>query len=90
MMVLMKKDMMGMKDKMLATKKCVGCGYCCIKVQCAISHHNFGSQKRCSALKWNGVRYICELAEKHHTDLAIDAGCSSTLFNEWREEIKER
>jgi hypothetical protein len=70
---------------------CVGCGYCCIKAQCNISRVMLGDHKRCPALKWNGKRYLCELAKdkKIADSLAIGAGCSSSLFNIWRRDIRE-
>jgi len=69
---------------------CLGCGYCCLKVQCQISIREYGVRKICPALKWNGVRHICLLAIKYKNELAINAGCSSSLFNLWRKEIKDR
>jgi hypothetical protein len=31
-----------------------------------------------------------EVGQRYRQELAIDAGCSSPLFNTWREDVKER
>ena len=78
---------------MFASKRpfspCVGCGYCCLKAQCGVSFERYGVQILCPALGWDGKRYKCVLYESHKEDLAIGAGCSSSL-NSWRQDIRFR
>lgn len=74
-------------------KDCKGCGYCCLKGQCIYSVRKYGNQKRCPALIWNKKRYMCGLVMDDPSlriGLAIGEGCSSTLFNEWRDNIQYR
>ena len=61
----------------MKTTPCIGCGYCCRKVRCAISYQMFKTDdKKCKALKWNGKRWICEIVCFIPT---IGFGCSSAL-----------
>lgn len=76
-------------------KKCLGCGYCCLKAMCALGTIRLGTYKdRCPYLRWNGRRYLCDLYLSDPKSLgekmAIGAGCSSSLFNDWRKEVKYR
>jgi len=68
---------------------CVGCGYCCLKAPCAVSIEVYGQIDRCLALYWNGSMYRCGLAKLWTEELAIGAGCSSSL-NDWRQDVKKR
>jgi len=67
-------------------KKCVGCGYCCLKATCGLG---LDTPEGCEFLQWNGSRYICLQALLHHAELAIGAGCTSSL-NTWRKDVKRR
>ena len=70
--------------------QCVGCGYCCLKAPCAISVDVYkGKREPCPALYWNGSMYRCGLAKLWTDELAIGAGCSSSL-NTWRQDVRER
>jgi hypothetical protein len=74
---------------------CVGCGYCCCKVQCGVSLrlHGFVDNNICPSLHWNGVRHVCKAVLEnpaYKEDLSIGAGCSSPMLNSWREDIKNR
>ena len=64
---------------------CVGCGYCCLKAQCAYSMLKFDRQDRCPALKWDTekTRYFC--TEYRELEWLMNKGCSSPLFNDWRD-----
>jgi len=74
--------------------KCVGCGYCCISFPCSYAVHNgWGdAHNRCIKLHWDGGKYRC--AEHNNptldSNVGFGAGCPSTLFNEWRKDVKER
>jgi hypothetical protein len=68
-------------------RRCVGCGYCCIKVPCAQSLHTWG-KRDCPALVWNGKRYICEKAGQW-SELYIGEGCCASL-NTWRLDVRNR
>ena len=77
-------------------KKCVGCGYCCIKAKCVASERLYPNAKICPQLKWLGDRYICGLmtlpgstGEFYRRELAANEGCSSGL-NSWRQDIRRR
>ncbi len=70
-------------------KECVGCGYCCLKAQCAVSLDVYGPLARCKALYWNGSMYRCGLAKLWTEELAIGEGCCSSL-NTWRQDVRER
>ena len=78
---------------------CLGCGYCCRMHPCELAYQVHGDIKDCPSLKWNGVRHICEIVasdpEKYarYDNYAVDgigSGCSSSLFNMWREDIRDR
>jgi len=47
---------------------------------------------RCEKLYWNGHQYRCAeaLNPMLANDVGIDTGCPSTLFNTWRDNVKER
>lgn len=68
---------------------CVGCSFCCVKAPCALSVELYKGKEPCPALYWNGTMYRCGLAPLFGEELAIGAGCSSSL-NSWRQDIKER
>ena len=76
--------------------KCVGCGYCCLKIMCIVGVLIHGRlEERCPFLKWSKkrVRYICKLvptmSKEGLESLNIGAGCTSNL-NSWRKEVKFR
>lgn len=74
---------------------CIGCGYCCVKVQCAASVSVYGVKALCPALKWTGTRHLCGLMQGKRSwyykkELAAGAGCSSPLFNNFRTEVRDR
>jgi len=79
--------------------ECVGCGYCCIKTKCPAAVRLYPSSKQCPQLTWsdNDNRYYCglmllpgELGRIYRKELHAGTGCSSSLFNSWRENIKRR
>jgi hypothetical protein len=51
---------------------------------------NHGKKNICPALQWNGKRHICIWANEYKQELAIGAGCCVSLFNSWRDELKNR
>ena len=65
--------------------QCVGCGFCCLRAPCVHSSLKFGRQDRCPALKWDDEksRYFC--TEYQELDWLMNTGCSSPLFNDWRD-----
>jgi len=75
---------------------CVGCGYCCKKAPCAIAVELFRlrPQDHCPALVHHDGRYWCSLVEnakpedqkRIKEDMAIGAGCSSSLLNTVRDD----
>lgn len=73
---------------MMDFPKCVGCGYCCLKAPCPVSIEVYGVAERCRALWWNGTMYRCGLARLYEEELAIGAGCSSSL-NSYRQNVRE-
>ena len=76
-------------------KPCIGCGYCC-SMPCSMAHFKgMVVDNKCTALYWNELdeRHWCGLVEGDPSlgfHIAIGAGCSSTMFNTWREELKDR
>lgn len=80
----------------MRTSPCIGCGYCCMKVPCPVSYLMGWDRypDPCGGLVWDEAgRYWCRavLEEPERTvvrlkeQMAIGAGCSSSLFNEQRE-----
>ena len=78
----------------IKTKPCVGCGYCCSQAPCFIArikHPDWTSP--CPELIKRDGRFWCGAVERMkgddreqvEEDLAIGAGCSSTMFNEVRD-----
>jgi len=63
---------------------CVGCGYCCKHVQCAISIRQYGYRTMCPALIWEEKLYRCKFAEKYGKQLGIGKGCVAPSYNEYR------
>jgi hypothetical protein len=68
---------------------CNGCAYCCKQSPCFLSFQLYEGADPCPALYWNGTMYRCGLAPLFEEELAIGAGCSSSL-NSWRQDVKER
>lgn len=79
---------------------CVGCGYCCSKVICSVGVRAYNALKSpCPGLIWDqeANRHWCKLARMsgqqgidYRAELFINTGCSSSLFNDWREDIHDR
>lgn len=78
---------------------CVGCGWCCIVNPCAAALRLNPHIKKCPYLLWKKEekKYRCDLmlfpgplGEEYRKELHAGAGCSSTLFNDWRDDVKER
>lgn len=69
---------------------CLGCGYCCKKVPCGLAFREFGQITKCPALRWDGKRYVCDLAKDHAEELAIGAGCCSSLNSDRRKLLDKR
>lgn len=70
---------------------CIGCGYCCLTAMCVRGCIEYGVHKRCPGLIWNGGRYWCNLVLSKpilRDDIAIGAGCCSTMFNTYRDIIR--
>lgn len=65
---------------------CVGCGYCCRKVQCLASAQIHGFRRRCPELYFENDIWRCRLAEdpQMRIRLHIGAGCCSTLNSDRR------
>ena len=43
--------------------KCVGCGWCCKKVQCIVSYMKYGKKDVCPDLRQHDGRYWCGIFE---------------------------
>jgi len=79
----------------MEVKPCIGCGYCC-SMPCTLSYFSgWIVDRKCIMLVWDAKagRHWCkaildDIADKYN--MAIGGGCSSTLFNDWREELKDR
>ena len=85
--------------KKIKFEKCVGCGYCCIKAKCVAGNRLYPGNKICLQLSWSSEdnRHYCGLmligglvGDAYRKELYAGTGCSSTLFNSWREDIKNR
>jgi len=83
----------------VAPKPCIGCGYCCQKAPCALVQSMFDYQiERCPALQFDDGRYWCGLLrgttdeerKRRMKILAIGEGCSSSLFNNARDQMLRR
>lgn len=74
-------------------KKCVGCGYCCIRAMCRFGLDKHGYHKVCPSLFWDGKKYRCDLVKENYKNIVeameINIGCCSNL-NTWRNNVKER
>lgn len=79
---------------------CVGCGYCCMKVPCRVAFLMGWSRhpSPCAGLVWDegAGRFWCKAVQDEpertrpqlEADMAIGAGCSSSLCNTQREACK--
>lgn len=89
-------NMMGMGDP-LEPLPCVGCGWCCLRDPCNVSHQLYGYQKKCPALFWDEAdnRYKCKLAmdpelgAEYRKALFVGEGCCAR-HNNWRNDVKKR
>ena len=88
-----------MNNEEIITKPCVGCGFCCLTAPCEASRRLNYSSTKCPFLLWveEDKRHKCQLmmfdgslGEAYRKELHAGAGCSSTLFNDWRIDIKKR
>lgn len=68
---------------------CIGCGYCCKKVQCGLSVRLYGVRSYCPALEYRRGRYWCRHAASCGILLDIGAGCCSTLNSDRRELLRK-
>lgn len=78
---------------------CVGCGYCCNKVTCPpgrwLAPESHSENDKCYFLEKDGLVHRCGLITQSsgtlrkalEWHLAIGAGCSSSMFNNYRDEI---
>ncbi|WP_027721665.1 hypothetical protein [Maridesulfovibrio zosterae] len=81
----------------MSSKKCVGCGWCCISDPCEVSHRKYGYTKRCPDLFWDKCmnRYICLLmrdaqeSEDAKRQLFEGQGCCAPLMT-WRDNVHDR
>ena len=74
---------------------CCGCGYCCIKVPCCEGAYRWGPNAPCGGLRWDEEkqRFWCQVIldapeskrDRLKEEMAMGAGCSSTLFNDHRD-----
>ena len=78
------------------TRRCVGCGYCCMKTPCDASRRLYPGATICPQLFWVMDRYECGLmkiaglvGEGYREELAAGEGCCSSL-NSWRQDVKQR
>lgn len=86
-------------------KECVGCGYCCVKAPCSAAQRIHGynglvNEKgltECPELQWDGSRHVCRLMTlpdplgfEFRQELYAGEGCCASLFNSWRDELKDR
>jgi len=80
-------------------EKCVGCGYCCLKSKCEAAVRLYPSAKICPQLTWSDEnnRHYCGLmligglvGAAYKKELYAGTGCSSSLCNSWRKDIKNR
>lgn len=79
---------------------CIGCGYCCSVAICIPGQRAYNAVKHpCPGLVWDEEkhRHFCKLALlkgdlglRYREELAIGTACSSTLLNDWRENIQDR
>lgn len=79
---------------------CIGCGWCCLRDQCELSHRLHGFLSRCPELFWDEAqqRYLCRLALPHQPteireqaqrELFLGHGCCA-WHNEWRKDVRRR
>jgi len=79
-------------------KPCVGCGYCCLKAPCfqAVVEYELEYKQTCPGLTWDDekVQFRCKLmmrpgaeGKKFRDRLAVGGGCSSSLFNNYRDDF---
>ena len=95
----MEKELVNFITKECTTKKCVGCGYCCIAAPCPVSRRIYGNGiVRCPELIWTPKkeRYLCRLmtlpggiGNRYREELYAGAGCCSGL-NSWRKDVRRR
>lgn len=82
-------------------KRCVGCGYCCIKVVCGLGQMFYVTPPdgKCPGLVWDEEkkRYWCKLVldteatgdRSISSELSIGEGCCCGL-NTWRRDVRRR
>jgi len=80
-------------------RKCVGCGYCCLKTPCDVARRLYGSGiTECPQLEWSekNNRYVCRLmglggilGQGYRQELYCGEGCCCGL-NSWRKDVKKR
>lgn len=73
----------------MKVKPCIGCGYCCKKAMCATGVAIGGFHSECPYLVHNGLIYRCRLVGLGY-NIGQGMGCSSTLFNTERDQMKAR
>lgn len=80
--------------EILAYKPCIGCAHCCCQAVCTL-----GQQRNitvndlpCPMLIWDGQRHWCKiiLQEPRLHKTVSDSGCPSTVFNDFRKNLKDR
>jgi len=89
-----------MRTDMTRDPSCIGCGYCCSVAICIPGQRAYNILKGlCPGLVWDeeANRHWCKLALlkgqqgiDYREELAIDIACSSTMFNDWRENVQDR
>jgi len=79
--------------------ECVGCGFCCLTAPCEASIRLNRGLRPCPQLQWidEENKYRCELmrfggqlGEFYRKELHAGAGCCSSLFNSWRQDVRKR
>jgi len=80
----------------MKVKKCVGCGYCCMKTPCDVARRLYPGATVCPQLIWTDERYECGLMKisgplgaDYRNELHAGAGCCCGL-NTWRNDVKKR
>ena len=72
-------------------RKCVGCGYCCMKAPCimGVTKYKLTPGDRCPALCFVDGKYRCKDYDFKKWESVFGIGCTSSL-NTWRRDVKER
>ena len=82
------------KRELAAIKPCLRSGYCCKKATCVLGLAHGAPSRGCTFLVGDSPgEYSCQLINENPelgSYIAINAGCSSTMFNVDREIAKAK